>query len=246
MKKYDLPAMPFYPGDWFKAPEIRALPPDYRGLWFDCICYMWESTERGVFLKPNGQPYTKEEIVRMVGLDNQNSGNWLTYIIESEVCSIRESDGAIYCRKMVRDEEIRIKRKNAGMKGGNPILLNQEVNYEDKQKVNHFPENENENESSLKKNNKECEVVSYFLAKGYSEEEGKEFFNHYEGQGWVTGNGIPISNWKAKAETWHLQQLKKNIIENKSYHDKGLKKTQPTTINSDIQRIADSLRTANG
>lgn len=145
-KKNDLPAMPFYVGDWLKCPEVRALPLDYRALWFDFLCYMWESTERGVMIKQNGQPYSDTEIVRMVGLDNQNSGIWLTYLIDNAVCSRRESDNAIYSRRMVRDEKIRAIRSESGRKGGNPILSRNNLdNQVDKQKDNHFTENENEN-----------------------------------------------------------------------------------------------------
>jgi hypothetical protein len=121
-KKYDLPAMPWYVGDWLKCPEVRALPPDYRGLWFDLICYMWESTERGVMIKPNGQPYSDNDIIRMVGLDNQNTGIWLTSLLDNGVCD-RRDDGAIYSKRMVRDEEIRKIRREVGLKGGNPKLL---------------------------------------------------------------------------------------------------------------------------
>jgi len=121
-KKKDLPAMPFYVGDWLKAPEVRALPPDYRGLWFDCLCYMWESTERGYLVKPNGKPYSHDEIIRIVGLDKENSNLWLNHIIENEVCSVRESDGAIYSRRMVKDEYIRDVKRENGKQGGNPKL----------------------------------------------------------------------------------------------------------------------------
>ncbi len=116
-KKQDLPAMPFYVGDWLKCPEVKVLPPDLRGLWFDMICYMWESVERGVMVKPNNQPYTREEIVRMIGLDSSGSGSWLDKLIDNGVCSVR-SDGAIFSRRMVRDEDIRQKRRSAGKKGG--------------------------------------------------------------------------------------------------------------------------------
>ena len=224
-KKHDLPAMPWYIGDWMKAPEVRSLPPDYRGLWFDCICYMWESTERGYLVKPNGHPYSKDEIIRMVGLDNQNSGIWLTYLIDNNVCGVRESDGAIYSRKMVRDEEIRIKRKIAGSHGGNPIL----VNHMDKKEVNQNTEYENENEikEEDKDSSKKADILDYFTAKGYPVSEAEEFYNHYESQGWVTGNGIPITNWRVKAENWHREQMRrasdkpktdyKQKIENSTY-----------------------------
>lgn len=46
-------------------------------------------------------------------------------------------------------------------------------------------------------------VKNYFLNKNYPLAEAESFFFHYESQGWVSGNGIPISNWKMKAENWH-------------------------------------------
>lgn len=125
-KKKDLPYMPFYVGDWLKCPEVRALPPDYRGLWFDLLCYMWESTERGIMVNPKGKPYTDNEVIRMVGLDNQNSDIWLTTIIDAEVCH-RRPDGAVYSKRMVKDEEIRQIRRETGAKGGNPILLDKGI-----------------------------------------------------------------------------------------------------------------------
>lgn len=121
-KKIDLPAMPFYVGDWLKCPEVRALPPDLRALWFDLICFMWQSTERGVMVKPSGTPYSDSEIIRMVGLDNQNQATWLTTLIDNGVCSRRE-DGAIYSRFMLRAKEISLMRKGTGGKGGNPALI---------------------------------------------------------------------------------------------------------------------------
>ena len=126
--KNNLPAMPFYVGDWLKCPEVRALPPDYRGLWFDLICFMWESTERGVMVKPNGKPYSDLDIIRIIGLDNQNSGIWLTHLLDNGVCFKRE-DGAIYSKRMVRDERIRKIRREVGSMGGNPnLLVNQTPN----------------------------------------------------------------------------------------------------------------------
>ena len=122
VKKTDLPAMPFYVGDWMKCPEVRALTPDLRGLWFDLICYMWQSPEKGVMVKPNGAPYTEAEIIRMVGLDCQNSDTWIQTLLRDGVCRQRE-DGAIYSRFMLRQEEMRKMREMAGKKGGNPNLI---------------------------------------------------------------------------------------------------------------------------
>ena len=141
-KKKDLPAMPFYVGDWLKCPEVRALSPDYRGLWFDMLCYMWESTERGVMINPNGKPYSDSEIIRMVGLDNQNSGNWLTILLDNGVC-LRREDGAIFSKRMVKDEKLRQIRKESGSKGGNPKLLDNQL---DNQQDNLLSEDESKDE----------------------------------------------------------------------------------------------------
>jgi hypothetical protein len=121
-KKEDLPAMPFYVGDWFKCPEVRALSPDLRGLWFDLICFMWQSPQKGIMLKPNGSPYCEAEIVNMVGRDYLGGDKWLQTLLENGVCRKRE-DGAIYSRFMMRQEEARQMSKNNGLKGGNPALM---------------------------------------------------------------------------------------------------------------------------
>lgn len=93
------------------------MAPDVRALWMDMLCYMWESSETGVMVAPNGVPYSQADIVRIVGLDSRGSAAWLTTLIESGVCGVR-ADGAIYSRRMVRDADLRAKRAEAGRKGG--------------------------------------------------------------------------------------------------------------------------------
>jgi len=149
--------MPWYVGDWLKDPLVRSLPPDARALWFDMLCYMWESPERGVMVDEAGTPYTDSEIIRMVGLDNQNSGNWLNLLERKKVFSRREENNAIYSRRMVRDVCLSKIRSEAGKKGGNPDLLNQSAKQSssnlDKQnasrQVKQIPEYEYEYENDI-------------------------------------------------------------------------------------------------
>lgn len=116
-RKAKNPPMPFDTRDWLKCPELRTVAPDVRGLWMDMLCYMWDSPEIGVMVAPNGVPYSQADIIRIVGLDSQGSTAWLDTLIEAGVCGVR-SDGAIYCRRMVRDADLRAKRAEAGRKGG--------------------------------------------------------------------------------------------------------------------------------
>lgn len=52
------------------------------------------------------------------------------------------------------------------------------------------------------------EVVAWFQANGHGmpsarlAEEAGAFFDHFEAQGWLTGSGVPISRWQAKASAW--------------------------------------------
>lgn len=109
--------MPFDTGEWL-SPRMRGLPPDVRGLWVDLLCLMWESSDRGFMVKSNQVAHTKQEIIRMIGVDASGSGSWLDLLVENGLCAVRESDGAYYCRHMVREEKIRAKRREAGKKGG--------------------------------------------------------------------------------------------------------------------------------
>ena len=117
MAKKRIQMMPFDTSDWLRCPELKVLSPDIRGLWMDMLCYMWESVERGVMVKPTGDIYTQDEIVRMLGRDASGSDTWLDQLIIGGVCGVR-ADGAIYSRRMVRMAEISQKRREAGLKGG--------------------------------------------------------------------------------------------------------------------------------
>ena len=117
-KKKKISPMPFSTSDWLRCPELKVLSADVRGLWIDMLCYMWESSERGVMLKPNGDPMSKYEVARLLGVDASGSFDWIDKLIDNKVCSVR-ADGAIYSRRMVRDHAISIKRSEAGRKGGN-------------------------------------------------------------------------------------------------------------------------------
>ena len=122
-----LPAIQFYPGDWHKDQGVQALDLAQRGAWFELLLMMHDSDERGVLLV-NGQPMPDAVIARRLGLDNQSANQILTTLLDYGVASRREADGALYCRRMVKDENLRRVRTAAGKKGGNPLLLNQSSN----------------------------------------------------------------------------------------------------------------------
>lgn len=141
-KKNDLPAMPFYVGDWAKAPDVRSCTLAEKGLWFEMICLMWESPERGVLLSGNGRVFLPEEIARIIGENPILVKQTIDSLEEKGLFSRRKEDNAIYCRRMVKDEKIRQIRRKVGKMGGNPNLVKQEV----KQRSNQITETETANE----------------------------------------------------------------------------------------------------
>lgn len=128
-----LPAFQFYPADWRKDPGVQSLDYETRGIWWEIICLLHESDERGVLLL-NGNPMPEDALCRLLGLDNQKLTTALTTLLTYGVAKRRESDGAIYSKRMVADENLRQIRKMAGSKGGNPLLVKQNPTTTVKQK----------------------------------------------------------------------------------------------------------------
>ncbi len=131
-----LPSMQFYPGDWRKDPGVQSLDYETRGIWFEILLLMFESQERGTLLL-NGLPMPEDALARFLGLDNQKTTKAITKLLTYGVVS-KDAKGALICRRMVRDEEIRRVRAASGSLGGNPLLL--------KQKSTPSKEDENEGE----------------------------------------------------------------------------------------------------
>lgn len=216
--------MPFYFGDWRKAPEIRALDLDVRMIWFEMLGYMWESTERG-YLTLNKKPVITPVISKMIGVDITEMEKALQQLEQFNVFS-RRDDGAIFCRKMIRDESIRQLKAKAGRKGmkkryskeGDDSVITGDITN---------TETETEYESKDIKGNKvikELPTLKEFLeqAKTACEKANMEFneFNFsieskYEtwvADGWKDGHGVKIKNWKNKLNNMlpHLKPIRQS------------------------------------
>ncbi len=144
-KKYKLPYMPFFIGDWFKCPEVRALPLDTRMVWFEMMCIMWECEERGI-LTMNRKPIPPDNLSRILGITPQHLSAHLQILWEFNLYSTRDFDGAIYCRRIVEEEIERRKHQKAGKKGGNPVLI-RKVNQEDK--TSSYPRSDSDSEYNI-------------------------------------------------------------------------------------------------
>ncbi len=152
MKKDDLPAMPFYWGEWFKAMDVQSLSRETKCVWFEMLGRMWESNDRG-FLTINGKPMDDFAKARALGFGSDVASYLLHEKIldDAKIFSRRKDDGAIYSRFILKIVELRKKRQEAGSKGGSKTQANAKANGQAK------CENENENKDEKENiNNKEA------------------------------------------------------------------------------------------
>lgn len=141
------PSFQFYPSDWLRDTALRSCSTGARGLWIDMICFMHEGSPYG-YLKVADKVIHPSNLARMVGETLEVVEGWLHELEEAGVFDVE--NGAIYSRRMIRDEELRQKRADGGKLGGNPKLkVNHEVKLEDKQKPT--PSSSSTSSSSKKK-----------------------------------------------------------------------------------------------
>ncbi len=118
-----LPAIQFYIGDWRKDPGVQSLDYEIRGVWFEILMLMHESNTRGLLLLNNQKMPTKA-LSQLLGLDNNKTKQIISKLLSYGVASTDEKTGALYCRRMLRDENLRKVRADAGKLGGSKIKAN--------------------------------------------------------------------------------------------------------------------------
>lgn len=115
------PWMKFFTSDWRGAADLAGCSYAAKGLWIDALCLMHQSPKRGYLLSTNGTAIDTASLARLTCGEVGQVGLLLA---ELEGAGIFGRDsGAIVCRRMVREENARLKSKANGKMGGNPLLL---------------------------------------------------------------------------------------------------------------------------
>jgi len=86
---------------------------------------MHQSTVYGKLLI-NGSKPDHKLIIKMLRTHHRTYYMALKELLKNGV--LREEDGIVVCPRMVKDEALREVRRTAGRLGGNPVLLNQDLN----------------------------------------------------------------------------------------------------------------------
>lgn len=127
------PAFQFYPGDWKKDQDLSRASLAAKGALIEIMCLAFECEKRGV-LQTGKHPWTIEEIAFAMGGDKKINIAAIEELLSLNVIR-KDKKGAIYQNRIIKDEKLRKTRREAGSKGGNPILVKGKV----KTQVNQNP-----------------------------------------------------------------------------------------------------------
>jgi hypothetical protein len=114
-----LPHIPFYTSDWIGEETLKFVGLAARGLWIEMLCRMNGSSQRGYLVDRQGRPYNAARLAKLIGFPLSDIEPLLAELQHEGVYSV-DDRGAIYSRRMVRDEEKRLRQKEDGAKGGRP------------------------------------------------------------------------------------------------------------------------------
>ncbi len=106
------PAFQFYPGDWRRDTPLQSCSLASRGLWLEMMNLMHDGTPYG-HLQVNEKTITPPLLARMVGAEVKELQPLLVELGTAGVFS-RTKNGVIFSRRMVRDEDLRIRRGRHG------------------------------------------------------------------------------------------------------------------------------------
>jgi len=109
------PSFQFYPADWRKDAALQSCSLATQGLWANAMCIAHECVPYG-HLTINGHPMTVAQIARLVSVPPKECEKLLAELSSAGVTSVSDA-GAIYSRRMVRDEELRNIRAAGGIAG---------------------------------------------------------------------------------------------------------------------------------
>lgn len=123
----------------------------------DMLCLMFDSETRGT-LETAGTAWTDDEIARAVHGDHTDVLAGIAELLENGVAH-RDGSGAIYSRRMLRDESVRGKRAAAGRLGGRPRKQNEsKTKANTKPKAKQIPDNDIDIDNDSERDKRESVV----------------------------------------------------------------------------------------
>lgn len=114
-EKVKRPASQYYWGEWLSDKDLQSCSLPARGMWHEMNCLMHQCEPYG-HLYLNGKPMQPGKLANLVRVSEGVCKKLLAELEEAGVFS-RDAQGAIFSRRMVRDEQLREARAAGGHAG---------------------------------------------------------------------------------------------------------------------------------
>ena len=183
------PSLQFYPGDWWRANDIKGCSMSTQGVWFNLLMAMWDSPEQGKI------EMNLDSACRVIGAKTREVKRFLSENKQHKFADVTECNGivTIINRRMYAEY---LERKGT----------KERVQQHRKRKSNTLPTRENRQDcnanvttpsstsTSTSKNTYTREAfMEASILVGLTDQEAGECFNHLTTQGWRWGNDQPVT-----------------------------------------------------
>jgi hypothetical protein len=102
--------------DWAGDEAVRRLSPAERGMWIDLLSMASVGKPPGFVCDERGDPVPLSEIARFANCSADEASNLIDGILRKGAAS-RDRSGRLFSRRMVRDYELSVKKRRAGIAG---------------------------------------------------------------------------------------------------------------------------------
>jgi len=211
------PSFQFYYKDWLGDQRLSRASKKSKGVWVDLICYSMDFPIPGIFAEgiEGKTPLKLHEIKKLLTGNRKENESGINELIRRGIFRKNEN-GAFYIKRIYRDMKLRKIRQEAGKKGGNPNLLNQNG------KQNPTPSTSTS--TSIINTYTEQQFSDIGITVGLSEKDSIACYHYYNKKGWVDKDGNKITDPRSTLINWRINRPR---FEGKNYG----KREKPTTAN---------------
>lgn len=121
-KRTNRPSFQFYPADWLTDHNLKNCSFSAQGLWINLLCFMHRGVPYGHLADSQGKAISMEQVWKQTGAKHRRNFNQSLAELERNSVISRAEDGTYFSRRLVRDEQKRLKQAEFGKQGGNPTL----------------------------------------------------------------------------------------------------------------------------
>lgn len=151
MQQKKLNYIVFFPSDWLSDIQLHQCSAEARGVWMDMLCIMAKSSRYGYLINGDGNPFSLEQLAYVIRMSKARLQVCLNEL-EREGIFLRGPDGVIYSKRLVRDAEKILARRESG-----------------RERVQRFRERQSSEKHSCESSPNRRKQWDYFIERGYGQ-----------------------------------------------------------------------------